>query len=106
RNEEGREPWVSEVVEAQAAVCAACATLDRNVRCVGSFAVRPVGREFLIHIVLAEVVLLCLTVFWAGLGHEDLTFPLEDGTWENAVAFWADALCSANELAYLLLWWL
>jgi hypothetical protein len=43
-------------------------------------------------------------VFRAGLGHEDLAFPLEDGAWEDAVAFWADALCSANELAYLLLW--
>jgi hypothetical protein len=43
-------------------------------------------------------------VFWAGLGHEDLALPLEDGAWENAVTFWADALCSANELSYLLLW--
>jgi len=42
-------------------------------------------------------------VFWAGLGHEDLAFPLEDGAWKNAVAFWADALRSANELSYLLL---
>jgi hypothetical protein len=42
-------------------------------------------------------------VFWAGLGHEDFAFPFEDGAWENAVALWADALCSADELSYLLL---
>ena len=95
---------MAEVIRAQAAVRGACATLNRDVRCMGSFAVRPVGREFLIHVVRAEVELFCLTVFWAGLGHEDLAFPLEDGARENAVAFRADALRSANELSYLLLW--
>jgi hypothetical protein len=45
-------------------------------------------------------------VFWAGFGHEDFAFPCEYGAWEDAVAFWADALCSANELTDLLLWWL
>src|SRR6266487_7163138 len=76
-----REASVAEVVGAQSAVCGACAAFDRDVRCVGSFAVRPVGREFLIHVVRAEVELFCLTVFWAGLGHEDLALPLEDGAW-------------------------
>src|SRR3989442_8946647 len=46
-----REACVAEGVRAQAAVCGACAALDRDVRCVGSFSVRPVGREFLIHVV-------------------------------------------------------
>src|SRR2546425_11817537 len=46
-----REACVAEVIGAQSAVCGACAALDWDVRCVGSLSVRPVGREFLIHVV-------------------------------------------------------
>ena len=89
------------MVGAEAAVGGACAAFDWDLWGVCSFAVAPVGGEFLVHVVGAEVELLCLTVLRAGFGHEDLIVAFENCARENLIAFWTNALCSAYELANL-----
>ena len=72
---------------------------------MGTLAVAPVRGELLVHVVRSKVEFLSLAMLRAGFRHEDLAIPLEDGAGKDAIAFWADALSSANESPNLLRLW-
>src|SRR5579884_2404618 len=80
------------MIAALTAISRALAVLKLYVRCMSSFTICPVSTELEIHVIIPEVQLFCLPMFWACLGHEDLMVPFKYKSGKNSVALGADAL--------------
>jgi len=92
------EAGVVHVVGAEAAVGGAGAELHVHVGCVGPLPLGPVGGEAPVHLVVAEVEVLGLTVLGADLEVVDLVVLLVYVGGQDAVALGADGLGPAYEV--------